>query len=396
MAAALILSRTVRRLSGMSGETVSWWVGRGVDPAVFQRNFVDRNRDLPLRVDYLGADSPERTLAALADGTGPDIVMIPRAGTFRQLAREGRFADLTDYGWTARILPAALELGSHGGRVYGIPRSSETMLLLFDNAMLPEPPTSLKALSAVAGRMLRDGIVPFAAGCADVPQSVELYFSLVVNHHAGPAAVRDALDGNRPWTSFAGSMDLLRGWFDDGWFGDAFFTSTFREGFSRIATGEAGMSPNMTWVFGDIPDDLDLGVAPFPSLSHDVPSPLYLFGTGSLLAVNATSAHPDLAAAVLDRVLTETVRRDFSRELPGDWNVPLLSPDASGLYAATTPQFAATSVALTEAVAGNRFGYTTWSHFPPAIEAAVIAGFRDMVEGRLTIDAYLSGLDQGS
>ncbi|GAA2647235.1 ABC transporter substrate-binding protein [Paractinoplanes durhamensis] len=383
---------------------VTWWLGRGSDPDVFQRNFVDpyRASDPPvdLHVEYLGADSPERTLAALADGTAPDIVMIPRAGTFARLARKGHFADLSGYEWTGRLLPLAREIGTHGGRLLGIPRSSETMLLFYEKTLFAthawQPPRTLGELETLATAMQARGIVPFGAGSADVPQSVELYFSLIVNHHAGPANVRKALLGERPWTTFTRSVALLREWFERGWFGENYFTDTYTDGFARIATGEAGMSPNMTWVFGDIPAAFgeragNVGVTPFPT---PWPAAFYVYGTGSLIGINAKSAAPDAAAAVLDNLFTNDVRRSISQDLPGDWNLPLTDPDADGLAACAMPQFAETAVALTSALQENRFGYSTWSFFPPTAEEAVITNFRDMIEGRMTVESYLTAIDE--
>ncbi|MEU4239150.1 extracellular solute-binding protein [Actinoplanes sp. NPDC026619] len=373
---------------------VTWWLGRGADPEMFRRNFAEpylaSDPPVALHVEYLGADSSERTLAALADGTAPDIVMIPRAGEFSRLARQGHFADLSGYGWTERVLPLARGIGSYGGRLYGIPRSAETMLLLYDRVMFAannwRPPRTLDDLEALAAAMLSRGIVPFAAGSADVPQSVELLFSLVVNHHAGPGKVRGALDGEVPWTAFGESVELLRGWFDRGWFGGGYFTDTYTRGFARLGTGEAGMSPNMTWIF---PVGDDVGVAPFPSPDF----PLYVYGTASLIGINAKSKSIDAAASVLDRLFTNEVRRSFSRDLPGDWNLPLTDPDAAGLAACAQPQFAETAVALTEAAQDHRYGYATWSFFPPRTEEAVIAGFRDVIEGRVTAERYLAAVD---
>jgi raffinose/stachyose/melibiose transport system substrate-binding protein len=375
---------------------VVWWLGRGTDPELFRKNIADR---IDVDVEYLGADSQERTIAALADGTAGDILMIPRAGTMARLVKEGHFAPLDGYAWTDRVLPPARRLGTHDGRLYGLPRTSETMLLFHDRAVFAEhgwrPPRTPAELDDLAKAMQDRGIVPFAAGSADFPQSVELYFSLIVNHDAGPAAVREALTGARPWTAFRDSVERLRSWFDRGWFGDRYFTDGWVDGFARLATGEAGMSPNMTWVFGEIPGVFGdrasaVGTAPFPSAED---RPLYVYGTGSLIGVNAASTDRDAAAAVLEQVFTDRVRRDFSRDLPGDWNLPLTDPDADGLRACTTPQFAELAIALTEAVTDGRYGYATWSFFPPRAEEAVIAGFRDMVEGRITVLAYLTALD---
>ncbi|GIF00495.1 ABC transporter substrate-binding protein [Paractinoplanes rishiriensis] len=334
---------------------VTWWLGRGTGPGDFKRNFADHQPGL--RVEYLGADSLERTLVALADGTAPDIVMIPRAGTVAGLARQGRLADLSSYAWTRRVLPLARAVCMHEGRLYGVPRSVETMVLFYDRALFRaegwQPPHSLRELEDLAAAMQVRGIVPFGAGTADYPPSVELYFSLIVNHHAGPANVRAALLGRLPWTApvFRDAVELLRSWFERGWFGTTYFTDGWAEGFARIATGEAGMSPNMSWIFGEITEASgDVGVAPFPTLRDGLAAPLYIFGTASVLAVNAASPRRDAAAAVLDRLFTNEVRRAFSRDLPGDWNLPLTDPDAAGLARVTTPEFAATAVATTAAV----------------------------------------------
>jgi raffinose/stachyose/melibiose transport system substrate-binding protein len=94
------------------------------------------------------------------------------------------------------VLPLARTMGTHGGRLFGIPRSSETMPLLYNRALFDthrwRPPQTLRELDDLATALQRRGIVPFGAGAADVPQSVELYFSLIVNHRAGPAKIKEA------------------------------------------------------------------------------------------------------------------------------------------------------------------------------------------------------------
>ena len=388
---------------------VTFWLGRGASPEDFRTTFVipyaAAGHDIGLHVDYLGADSQERTLAALADGTAPDIVMIPRAGTLAQLVRDGRLADLSTYAWTRRLLPMARALGTHNGQLYGVPRGAETMMLLYDTQLFEsegwQPPRTLPELDRLAAAMMRRGLVPFGAGTADFPASVELYFSLVINHYAGPAAVRDALDGRVPWTDgvFQRATGMLRRWFAEGWFGDRYFVDGWAEGFGRIATGEAAMSPNMTWVVGEIPRLFDdraaqVGMVPFPGLRSGLPDPLYVFGTGSLLAINAASPHPDAAAYVLDQLFTNAMRRAFNHDLPFDWNLLLTDPDAAGLAEVMTAPAAAIAVALTEAVMDERAGYATWSYLPPLANAVVIDGFRDMVEGVLPVSAYLQTVDE--
>jgi raffinose/stachyose/melibiose transport system substrate-binding protein len=98
----------------------------------------------------LAEAAQERTVAALDSGTGPDIVMVPRAGDFLALAGRGRLLDLTAYadrfGWGSRLFAPALRLATVGGRLFGVPRGSETMMLLFNPEVLGGgPPASLPA-----------------------------------------------------------------------------------------------------------------------------------------------------------------------------------------------------------------------------------------------------------
>jgi raffinose/stachyose/melibiose transport system substrate-binding protein len=278
------------------------------------------------------------------------------------------------------------------GRLYGVPRSTETMTLLFDPQLIKDPPASLTELEDAAARAQGQGLIPFGAGCADFPESCELLWTLVVNHYAGPAAVRSALHGEIPWTSevFVEAVEQLCAWFDRGWFGDAYFTDSIEDGLARVLTGTAAMSPAMTGMLPEQPAGLD--VAPFPSLREHVPTPLYVFGTASLLGINAASAVADDAARVFDALFDPRVRRSFSRRIPGDWNIPLADADAAGLTEVAPRIFARAAIGVTEAVAAGRYGYATWSFLPPKSEALVVQHVRPLAEGTLTAREHLRQL----
>ncbi|MEU6538995.1 extracellular solute-binding protein [Streptomyces sp. NPDC047000] len=348
----------------------------------------------------LASAARERTVEALEAGTGPDIVMVPRAGDFVSLASRGLLLDLTPYadrhGWGARLLAPALRLATVDGRLFGVPRSSETITLLFNPRVVEElghgAPSSLPELEGLARHALRRGITPFGAGCADMPESCELLWTLVLNHYAGPAAVRAALRGEIPWTSevFVAAVDCLRSWFDRGWFGAGYFDDTVEQGLERVVNGAAAMALAMT---GMLPaDHAGLGTVPFPPLRDQVATPLFVFGTASLLGVNASSRAADAAALVLDALFDRDVRRRFSARVPGDWNIPLADPDADALRAASPGIFADAAIGLTRAVAEGRYGYATWSFLPPKAEALVVAHVRPLADGRMTSRDHLTEL----
>ncbi|MFJ9377280.1 ABC transporter substrate-binding protein [Streptomyces sp. NPDC101455] len=383
---------------------VEWWLGRGPSPQEFGELFVDpfnTGQDrvrLDLRV--LTTAERERTVEALEAGNGPDIVMVPRAGDFLSVVGRGHLLDLTPYadhyGWGSRLLAPAVRLATVNGRLFGVPRSSETMMLLFNAPVLKElgcrPPSSLPELEAVAAGALRQGLVPFGAGCADMPESAELLWTLVVNHYAGPAAVRGALRGDLPWTSevFVEAIENLCAWFDQGWFGSGYFENTIEQGLARVVDGTAAMVPAMT---GFLPEDCSrLDVVPFPSLREEVPAPMFVFGTASLVGINAASSVADAAARVLDALFDREVRRRFTARVPGDWNIPLADADGEALSAVSPGVFAKAAGGLTESVADGRYGYATWSFLPPKAEALVAAHVRPLVEGRVTVRDHLAEL----
>lgn len=379
---------------------VRWWLGRGPSPEEFRELFVEpfnagqERVRLDLRV--LSTAAREQTVAALEAGTGPDLLMVPRAGDFLSLARRGHLLDLTPwaerFAWRSRLLPPALRMATVDGHLFGVPRSTETMMLLFDPDVLGRPPTSLSELETAADRASKQGLTPFSAGCADFPESCELLWTLVVNHYAGPAAVRAALLGELPWTSevFAGALTTLIRWFDRGWFGTGYFTDTIEQGLARVLNGTAAMVPAMTGMLPENPAGLD--VAPFPPLREKIPTPLYVFGTASLLGINAASHVAEEAAGVLDALFDAGVRRRFSARIPGDWNIPLTEPDAGGLTRETPRIFAKAAIGVTEAVTAGRHGYSTWSFFPPKSEALVVGHVRPLVEGRITVGEHLAEL----
>jgi raffinose/stachyose/melibiose transport system substrate-binding protein len=380
---------------------VRWWLGRGPSPHEFRDLFVepfnaDQDR-VRIDLEVLTTAARERTIEALAAGAGPDIVMVPRAGDFLSLVAGGYLLDLTTYadryGWSARLLAPALRIATVNGRLFGVPRSTETMMLLFNPSVLDGPaPQTRSELETAAARALSQGVTPFGAGCADFPESCELLWTLVVNHYAGPSAVRAALRGELPWTApvFTAAIEQLRSWFDRGWFGPGYFTDSIEQGLDRVVTGTAAMSPAMT---GMLPEqNAFLDAVPFPALRDEIPTPVYVFGTASLLGINAAAREADGAAHVLDALFQPRVRSLFGARVPGDWNIPLADADAAELTRTAPRIFAKPAIGVTEAVHAGRYGYATWSFLPPKTEALVVAHLRPVVEGTVTVHDHLAEL----
>ena len=353
------------------------WLGRGTDAAVFDAGFAQPFRAsvtaLELEYSFLGASNKSRLAAALGTGDGPDILMIPRPGDYADLVRQDAVLPLDGYaerfGWTERIVAPARAVGTRGGRLFGLPRSLETMGLFFDASLLRTMPHlrwgSIAELENSAKALMAAGLQPFAMGIADLPSSCEWLLSLALDHMGPSHDLAAALRGEAAWTAtgLIEALDRLRSWFDRGWFGNTYFTDTIGGAFARIGDQTAGFSPNGTWIFDTAREVFrdrlgDLAVAPFPDITPDA-VPRYMLGTASMVGINRHSTVPDAAATVLDALFSVPTRRRFARISPGDWNLPVLDPDLGAPAQGVLPQFASMALGLDRALANDRYGYAT-------------------------------------
>ena len=409
LAAALAVGSAAR------AQPVTWWYGRGSNPvqqrAVQQDLVTPFNKahpSDPLDIEFRGSIVDRQIRIALLSGTGPDIVMTPGPSYLVPLEEAGQVLPLDKYaaryGWNSRLLPPIVRIGTFKGHLYALPRTDETMALFYNKPMFEKngwtAPKTLSDLEALAAAMMAKGITPFGAGNADWRGADEWYITLVLNHYAGPDNVYKALTGKLSWTDpvFVQAIALLADWYKKGWFGKNYFALTNEQGFSGIADGKAGMSPNGFWAFEWVPSHFaangpDLGVAPFPTLREGVPYPVFSVGVGSTLSINKQAKNPDAAAAVLDAMFNPDFYQAINKDWPGDWNLPLASVDQAALAHNATPQFATIVHELTDAIQQNHYGYATWAFWPPATEQYLINGIEQVWLGQVTPAAYMAQVE---
>ena len=414
-AAVALLAGQIGTCGTVEAQPVTWWYGRGSNPtqqrAVEQDLVAPFNKAhpaTPLDIEFRGSVVDRQIRIALLSGTAPDIVMTPGPSYVVPMEEAGELLPLDTYaaryGWNGKLLPAIVRIGTYKGHLYALPRTDETMALFYDKATFVKNgwtvPKTLGQLETVATAMMAKGITPFGAGNADWRGANEWYVTLVLNHYAGPDNVYKALTGQLSWTApvFVQAISLLQDWYRKGWFGKNYFALTNEQGFSGIADGTAGMSPNGFWAFEWVPSHFatnghDLGVAPFPTLRDGVPYPVFSVGVGSTLSINKAAKNPDAAAAVLDAMFNPGFYQAINKDWPGDWNLPLTVVDQTELGRNATTQFASIVHDLTGAIQQNHYGYATWAFWPPATEQALINGIEQVWLGQVTPAAYMAKLD---
>jgi raffinose/stachyose/melibiose transport system substrate-binding protein len=393
---------------------VTWWFGRADSnaQAAMQRDIVEAfnaSQDrYALSLEVRGADIDKFLRVALVAGSGPDIVSTSGPTYLVPIAAAGQLKPLEDeaqrFGWTEKFLPALLDTCRYKGKLYAIPRDYETMFLFYNQKLFAEHgwklPTNRAEFESLAADMMDKGIVPICNGNADWQGVNEWLMSVFFNSVSGPTNVGAALRGELPWTAppFVDAVELTRDWYKKGWFGKNYLSLTTEQAFLQLASGKAGMSLSGSWAFGFknfglSSSDTPLDVAGMPGLSHDVTAPVYALGCGAAMSINKNSAQPDGAAEVLNFLLSDQFFNTINRDWPGKWTLPLKSVTQAKLDALGYPMFAKAMGDLTQAVEAGKYGYATWTFWPPATQQYLIQGIEQVWLDRITSLAYLQRMD---
>jgi len=194
-------------LRGSRLEVVAVW--SGVEEQHFQLVLRAFERQTGVTVSYLpaGYSVPAFLQARLARGQPPDVAFLPQPGLLRSYAAEHLLVPLDPA--VARVVaqnydPAWQQLGSAGGRLYGVWFKAANKSLIWYNEGIFEragvaPSADLAGLELLAGKVSATGTPAFSVGGAD-GWTLADWFSNLYLGLAGPARY-DLLAGHRiAWT----------------------------------------------------------------------------------------------------------------------------------------------------------------------------------------------------
>ena len=237
-------------------QTVSWWY-EALTPE--QQKLLDdklvggfaaSHPGVTLELEYRGNAVENQQRLALMSGGGPDIINSNGPATALSTAKAGQLLALDDYaaklGWDKRLIPMFLSLGKVDGVLYSIPKNYEAMGLFYNADIFAAKgwtaPKTVTEMETLADTMLAEGMTPFVAGNAGFRPANEQFFTVALNQLAGPAAIREALAGTRPWTDpvFVEAMTKFKAWYDKGYYGKDYFSTSTIDAFAGMVTGKTG------------------------------------------------------------------------------------------------------------------------------------------------------------
>jgi raffinose/stachyose/melibiose transport system substrate-binding protein len=354
------------------------------------------------------ADAWNATRTAVAGGGGPDIVGTPGPSFAFEMARAGQLLALNSYveslGWADIFAPWALNLGEVDGDLYSVPDELETLILYYNKTLFEQngwqPPNTMDEMMALADEIAAADIIPFSHANAEWRPSNEWFVGEFFNAVAGPDNVYLALTGQKSWSDpeFVESIELLNrlqlnGYFMGGL--DRYYTATGDERHTAFGDGRAAMNIEGTWAFDNMGryfgeaagNDNDWDWVPIPTVTGE---DLYTLGIGNTWSINAATPHPDAVADFLTYFfLPETQARRLSQCGTAPAPVELNIADLEGL----DPRIASAFAAMTEASDEGRYGYTTWTFWPPKSDVYIYDEIERVWAGQMTTEQYLQGLD---
>lgn len=412
-AAASAALRPRRAAAQASRIPVTFWYGSAnpAGQAALQKNLVEAfnaSQDkYQLQIDVKGAAINNLLKVALLAGNGPDIVQTAGPTYLTPIATAGQVLPLDNfaakYKWKERFIPAMLNTSLYNGKLYALPRDYESMHLFYNKQLFQQNgwklPANRAEVEQVADAALAKGIVPFGAGNADWKGVNEWLMTVFFSNVAGPEAVRKALTGELPWTAppFVDAVNLSKTWFSKGYFGKNYFSLTSEQAFGTVVAGKAAMALYGTWAFGYMSfgmnkADTVMDVAAMPTLGDAFTGSLFQLGCGATLSIAKNSPNPDAAAAVFEFMLSQDFYRSMNRDWPGKWTIPVKELPLSMLQGINYPPFERTITELHDAFDAGRYGFTTWTFWPPATNSYLIDGIEQVWLNRATPQAYLNRL----
>lgn len=372
--------------------------------ADFQDTFNKAHPNIQLDYQYTD-DEWNATKTALQGGAGPDVVITPGPAFADLLANAQQVLPLDDYakkyGWQDKVVPWAYNSSIANGKLWSVPLTFETMLLYYDKTQFDKngwkAPQSRADIEKICAAQDKAGGWCFSHSNQFWKGVNEWLISVTYNDLAGADKVQEALSGKRKWTDplFAQSVDILNEWQKKNWFSgglDNYFALNYDDHMANFCSGKAVMNMEGTWALQNMQtyckgkDDWEW--APIPGLRDGV-TPAYTLAIGTTLSINAKTQHPDEAAMVLDWLYNDKTRAAKITSEYGfaEWFVPLKWTSAD--FPDADPRVKRYIDAISDAVAKNAIGYTTWSFWPAQTDQDIIDGLDNVFAGKMTTADYL-------
>jgi len=314
-ALATVLVVGLPAVAAAQTELVVWHGYRGAEKAAFEKVAENFNRDNPgIEVSTLAVPYDafaDKITAAVPRGKGPDVFVFAqdRLGGWVEAGRTVEPIDffLTDE-VTDRFLPGTLDAMTYKGTVYGLPLNFKVITMIYNKALVSDPPKTSGELVATAKKLTNAAAGRFGLAYA---YNDFYYHAALMNGFGGGVFNADNQPTlNRPENIKA--LELMMRWYKDAGIlpaepSTALITRLFNDGSAAIVFSGP-------WFLGEIGSSIDYGLAPLPSLDEAGGKPMRPWMTVEGVYIAEPSKHKDEAFEFVTYVTDTAAARVLALE----------------------------------------------------------------------------------
>lgn len=279
--------------------------------------FMKENPNITVkRTAFKVADLRNTIKPAINSGEGPDIFSYDAgAGYLGVLANAGLALDLTSHaeelGWNERFHDWALDKTIYNGKLFGIANELEMLGVFYNKKMFEEagvkPPASYDEFIQICEVFKNKGTT--AVIMDDKEQWPGFHYeSIWLNSFAGADKVKQAVNGQLPWTTeeFAVALDELYKVFESGYATAKPLSVTYDDANNAFTAGEGAMRITGTWQVAAYVEKMgdNVGFFYLPPASDEVDD-CPPGGLGEAVVVNAKTRHEEAAVKFVDYLFND-------------------------------------------------------------------------------------------
>ncbi len=289
-------------------------------------NFAEANG---VTVEHRGWSTEElvSTLPRSVDGDqGPDVAQVNNGEALAgPMIRAGQIVSLApyveQYGWNDKIAESLRARASYSadgttfgeGELWGVPAEAEIVGFYYNRSIFEEHglsvPTTFAEFETLNAALREAGVEPIALGSLDQWQLIHIFGEL-----QGLSTTMEYLDDiiyRRNDASFddpsmLGAAEKLVEWQNNGFFLDGHEGVNGDDAIPMFTSGMSAMLMQGSWAAGAVQETLgdDAGFFLMPP-TEETPENLHVGGIGIPYSITANAEDPDLAAQLIDSLISE-------------------------------------------------------------------------------------------
>ena len=409
--AAALLSASTASAQKVTLEYWSLWNSAEPQAKVVQQLVADyekANPDIKINVNFAGRDIRKLLLPALNSGKTIDIVeggatFMTGGSIARSLLPLDKYLSKPAAGDAGKsvkqvVLPGLFKLTSYNGRTVGIPHIPSVLLFFynkdaFKKAGITKEPTTWNEFVATAKALKAAGYDPITV---DEDAYTDINFAYAALRASGSCATltKTMTDpSGRLWTApqYLSMAKDIRGLYDAGYFAKDMPSSRFPGGQQRVGLGEVAMNLNGSWLPTELKSttgpDFNWGSFAYPTLSSGRGSTNDVMISPQMISIVAKSKYPNQAFDFIRYMVSKKVQEGFVKEagtgsVRNDVAWPSVLSDARQVVLKSSNPVP--SACNLRATAGE------------VMENVAMPAFRDLMNGKLTPEAYVKRMSTES